>query len=50
VVTDADRAKLERAETITDDVLEPAYLELSDAQAEALISGTDAIHAALTGG
>ncbi len=50
VVTDADRAKLERAETITDDVLEPAYAVLTESGCEALISGTDTMHAALTGG
>ena len=50
VVTDADRAKLDRAETITDDILEPAYAALSDAQADALVAGTNSMHAALTSG
>ena len=49
-VTDADRAALERAEDITDDILEPAFAVLSDEQAEALVAGTAAMHAALTGG
>lgn len=49
VITDADRALLERAETITDDILVPAFSVLDDAAAAALIAGTDAMHAALTG-
>lgn len=48
-VTDADRAALERAETITDDILEPAFSVLSDEQGQALVAGTNAMHAALTG-
>ena len=47
-VTDADRAALERAETITDDILEPAFSVLTDAQADALVAGTTAIHTALS--
>jgi hypothetical protein len=47
VVTDADRERLARAETITDDVLESAFAVLSDAQAAALIAGTKAMHAAI---
>jgi len=50
VVTDADRAALERAETVTDDILASAYGALSDSQAEALVGGTDAMHSALTAG
>ncbi|MEQ8439329.1 MAG: hypothetical protein RIB65_17700 [Ilumatobacter fluminis] len=48
-VTDADRAALERAEQITDDILEPAFAVLSDEQGEALVAATTAMHAALTG-
>ncbi|HWL44811.1 MAG TPA: hypothetical protein VNQ73_17850 [Ilumatobacter sp.] len=45
--TDADRAKWERAEALTDELLAPAYAALSDDQAEALIAGTQAMRAAL---
>lgn len=50
VVTDADRVAHARAEVVTDDILVPAYSVLTDAQAAAMIEGTDAMHAALTGG
>ena len=49
VITDADRAALDRAETITDDILEPAFAVLSDAQGAALVAATTAMHAALAG-
>jgi hypothetical protein len=48
-VTDADRAKHQRAEDVTDDVLEPAYSALSEAQATAFVAGVEAMHAAVTG-
>jgi hypothetical protein len=48
VITDADRAAHQRAEDVTDDILLPAFSVLTAAQAEALIAGTDAMHAALT--
>jgi hypothetical protein len=48
VVTDADRARLDTAETITDDVLESAFAVLTDAQAATLIAGTTAMRAAIT--
>jgi hypothetical protein len=50
VVTDADRAALDRAETLTDDILMAAYGVLDDAAADALVAGTDAMHAALRTG
>lgn len=46
-VSDDDRAKWDRAEALTDELLTPAYASLSDAQADALIAGTSAIAAAL---
>ena len=46
-VTDADRAAHDRAEQITDDILLPAFSVLDEAQAEALVAGTHAMHAAL---
>jgi len=46
-VTDDDRARHQRAETVTDDVLERAYARLTDAQADALVAGAAAMHAAL---
>lgn len=49
VVTDAHRALRDRAEEMTNDALAPAFATLSDAQAAALIAGTDAMHAALAG-
>jgi hypothetical protein len=45
VVTDEDRARLDRAEEITNDILVSAFSVLSDAQAAALIAGTSALHA-----
>jgi hypothetical protein len=50
VVTDADRAALDRAEVITDDILESAFALLSAEQAAALVAGTDAMHAVLVAG
>jgi hypothetical protein len=46
-LTDDHRAALDRAEALTDDLLEPAFSVLDDAAAEALVSGTAAMHAAL---
>ena len=46
-VTDADREKWARAEALTDEILAPAYATLSDAQAEALITGTNTLAQAL---
>lgn len=46
-VTDADRAAWDRAEALTDEILAPAYAALSNEQAQALVSGTAAIAAAL---
>ncbi|MAT04341.1 MAG: hypothetical protein CL424_04775 [Acidimicrobiaceae bacterium] len=48
-ITDDDRAALERAEAITDDILEPAFAVLSGGQGDALVAGTNAMHTALTG-
>jgi len=48
IPTDDDRARLDRAEQITDEILEPAFAVLDDAQAAALVAGTDAMHAALS--
>lgn len=45
--TDEQRAALDRAEEITNDMLAPAFAVLDDAGAEALIAGIDAMHAAL---
>jgi hypothetical protein len=47
-VTDADRAALTRAESLTDDLLVPAFSELDAAGGAALVAGTDSMHAALT--
>jgi hypothetical protein len=47
VVTDEDRRLHDRAEELTNIALEPAFATLSAAQAEALVAGTDALHAAL---
>lgn len=44
--TDVDRATWDRAEEITDDVVLPGFEALSDAQADALLAGTTAMHAA----
>ena len=49
VVTAEDRAAHERAEAITDDILEPAASVLTDDQASALIAGTTSMHSALVG-
>jgi hypothetical protein len=46
-ITDADVAARDRAEQLTDDALAPAFGTLSTAQAEALVSVTAALHAAL---
>lgn len=48
-LTDADRAKLDQAETITDAIVEPAYAVLSDAERSALVDGLKAVQAALAG-
>jgi hypothetical protein len=48
VVTDADRAAHARAETLTDDILVPAFSVLDDAEAAALVAGTEAMAAALS--
>lgn len=48
-VTDADRAKHARAETVTDDLLEPAYSTLTDDQARALVAGAAELYGALRG-
>jgi hypothetical protein len=45
--TDVDRAKWERAEAITDDVVLPGFAALSGDGAQALVAATDAMHAAL---
>lgn len=46
-IGDDDRAKWDRAEAMTDQLLAPAYSGLSDEQASALVAGTEAIAAAL---
>ena len=45
--TDEDRAKWDRAEALTDELLCPAYAALNDVQATALIAGTIAMAGAL---
>lgn len=50
MVTDDDRAAHVRAEEITDQIETTVYSVLTDAQAAALVAGTDAMHTALTGG
>lgn len=47
VVTDADRAKWDEAEALTDAILAPAYAALSADEAAALVNGTAAMAAAL---
>jgi hypothetical protein len=47
VVTDDHRAALERAEAMTDDIVEPAFAVLDEAAAEALVAGTTAMRAAI---
>ena len=42
-----DVAKRDRAEAMTNEILEPAFAVLTDDEAAALIAGTDAMHAAL---
>ena len=42
-----DIAKRDRAEAMTNEILEPAFAVLTDDEAAALIAGTDAMHAAL---
>lgn len=48
-ITDADRAALDHAEQLTDAALVRPFSVLDDAGVQALIAGTDAIHAALFG-
>ncbi len=45
---DVDRATWERAESITDDVVLPGFAALTAEQADALVAGTAALHAALS--
>lgn len=45
--TDADRELWQRAEDLTDDLLAPLYATLTDAEAAALIEGTDALATAI---
>ena len=47
MVTDAARLLHERAEQLTDEALVGAFATLSSVQAQALVAGTDAMHAAL---
>jgi hypothetical protein len=47
-ITDDDRARHERAEALTDEILLPSFAVLDDATGEALVAGTRAMHAALT--
>jgi len=46
-VTDADRAAWQRAEDLTNEILEPAFSVLTDEQADALVAGTDAMYTAI---
>jgi hypothetical protein len=48
-VTDEDRARWLRAETLTDDILAPAYDHLTADQAAAFTAAVDAMHAAVKG-
>lgn len=48
-VTDDDRARLERADELTEQLLVPAYSTLTPAQGAALVAGALAMHAAVTG-
>ncbi|MEX2625876.1 MAG: hypothetical protein WD225_03270 [Ilumatobacteraceae bacterium] len=48
-ITDDDRAALVRAEELTDELLAPAFSVLDDGAADALVAGTRAMHAALSG-
>jgi len=47
-ISDDDRAAIEAAEVLTDDLVRPAYSALDDAGAAALIRGLDDMAAALT--
>ncbi|MCU0259854.1 MAG: hypothetical protein MUE78_02440 [Ilumatobacteraceae bacterium] len=47
-VTDDDRARHARAETLTDEILLPSFEVLDDTAGDALVAGTRAMHAALT--
>lgn len=47
-ITEADRASWQRAEDLTDTLLEPAYATLTDAETTALIDGTAALAQALS--
>jgi hypothetical protein len=47
-VTDEDRQRLESAESLTEQMLVPAFSVLDDAGAAALVAGTEAMFAALT--
>jgi hypothetical protein len=47
VVTDDARRLHEQAEQLTDGALEAVFATLTDSQSEALVAGTDAMHAAL---
>lgn len=46
-VTDEDRANWHQAENLTDELLEPAYASLTEAQTHALVNGTAAMAHAL---
>ena len=47
VPTDADRERWARAEAMTDDIVLPGFAALTDVQSEALVAGTQAMHAAI---
>lgn len=47
--TAADRAKWDRAESLTDELLTPAYASLDEGGSDALIAGTNAMAGALAG-
>ena len=49
-ISDDQRAAVERAETLTDDLLRPAYAVLDDAAAAALVQGLDDMNAVLGNG
>jgi hypothetical protein len=49
IITDEHRARLERADALTDELVLPAYAVLDDAGRRAFTTGLDAIEAALTG-
>ena len=48
-VTDADRAKLAAAESLTDQLVLPAYSTLSSSEADALVAGLTTMESALAG-